>query len=99
MNASTVGYHTRFWAKSAQMETEPIVSPKASLTQAYSPPSLGQLVASSELTSAAGIKKAIAPSRYQKIRPQPNSAIDGKVRNDSTAATLIIPRVNTPSLE
>src|SRR5271157_405814 len=77
MKASTVGNHTRLLDHSQKMAMKPDVSPKASFTQANTPPPLGQPVASSALAIVNGIRNVIVPMTYQPMDDQPYSAIDG----------------------
>ena len=53
--------------------------------------------ANSAATNAVGMRKHTVNSTYQKIMPQPSTAIDGKLRKLSTAATLINANDSTPN--
>src|SRR5664280_444665 len=95
--ARIVGNQTRSFDHSQKTAMKPDLSPKASCTHAETPPPLGQPVASSAPAMLSGIRKVIVPIRYHPMDDQPNSAIGGRLRRLSTAATLIMASTNTPS--
>ncbi len=97
MNARTVGNQTRLFDHSQKTATKPPLVPDH-LHHAYTPPPLSEsIVASSAPARESGIRNRIVPIIYHPMDDHPNSAIDGKFRIDSTAATLIIASAKMPS--
>src|SRR3990167_5070417 len=71
---------------------------KCLLRKTYTPPVLGQPVASSADTRADGIRKMKAAAKKKNTKENPSSAIRGRARRLAIITTFIIASANTPSI-
>src|SRR3990167_6178749 len=95
---SAIGYQITFCIHCSQIARKPQRPPNASLVQTYTPPVLGQPVASSADTRADGIRKIKAAAKKKNTKENPSSAIRGRARRLAIITTFIIASANTPSI-